>query len=703
MQTKITRIIQTGIRNIFSFIAKYTSYVLAVTLCSAGLGGIIATSFALYYFHALHYEFPSIILLSMKVGIVALWLLSAYRFGLFYRLGLKGGGKGEDLNTINECVLTNPKIAIKENLTPEEYQKLLLSLAKLPKIVSLTISSGIVLLATPLLIYQIYLEGIIPAKILAILSLTTIAIFIIICFSLIISEVLTGELRAACMKLVHRKNIKIAATGKNKTLYTVKTKLLFFLILFIITLFISNVITYSNQGQLSTVFSFSFLAIFVSLCMAYLIFYIIYNSLKQVENAAYDLMQGGEGMLFPRSLDLEFVNLADGINIAAKTIRDYQKGLEIKVDERTRELNESLKQLRRKDEIMETELDFAANIQQGIIPSQEDLAPWNGISFASYYQPMGKVSGDYYDLFRFDNQLYFLLADVSGHGVPAALITMAAKQAFASAVGHDRSPAEIFKEVNGLLVEKIKTSDYLTAFLLQINDKHEVTYCNASHTKAIHYIHSLEEYRLLDTDGMFIGAIEEASEFYDNKDLHLASGDRIYLYTDGVVEHKNTDSEEFGMDRLLSLLTQTKFLPLNEQLLQVISELKAFMGEAPVRDDISMFALDLQEEWSKFAELYNAGLKHLRINKAKEALLNFLGAKNIIPDYTTLKYQLALAYYGTEEYEEALPLLQEFLVENPKDSKGLQLGVNIYLKLKRKENAREFMQRLRALDALEEN
>ena len=91
---------------------------------------------------------------------------------------------------------------------------------------------------------------------------------------------------------------------------------------------------------------------------------------------------------------------------------------------------------------MEKELDMAANIQRGIIKSK--ISPWNSISFSTYYQPLEKVSGDYYDVFKESKCLFALMADVSGHGIPAALITTAAKQAFEA---YSKSTLEPFRNI----------------------------------------------------------------------------------------------------------------------------------------------------------------------------------------------------------------------------------------------------------------
>ena len=114
-------------------------------------------------------------------------------------------------------------------------------------------------------------------------------------------------------------------------------------------------------------------------------------------------------------------------------------------------------------------------------------APWHALQFGILYEPMQKVSGDFLNIYKKEKAIFVLLADVSGHGVPAALITMAANDAFGAAIRHSESPAAVFREVNSLLSEQIKTQDYLTAFLVRIDDKLRMTYANASHQKALHY------------------------------------------------------------------------------------------------------------------------------------------------------------------------------------------------------------------------
>ena len=476
---------------------------------------------------------------------------------------------------------------------------------------------------------------------------------------------------------------------------TVRIKLIFFLVLFIVNLFLSNSLTYYNRDEIFNVIHFSLIAIVISMFLAHIIFTLIYNALRQMEMAAYDLMRGGTGIVFPRSLDKEFINVARGINQASKRILDYQSSLEEKVELRTGELNDALKSLKQKEVELQMELDFAAEIQSGIIPSS--LPNWNGLRFASFYQPMGKVSGDYLDVFEFNDHIFCLMADVSGHGVPAALITMSAKQAFSTIIDEDLKPAEIFRQVNATLVERIQTSDYLTCFLLKIDKKNNFLYGSAGHPKAIHLDAGRGEVSLLDTEGMFIGSLIEANEYYENGQSKLRSGDRIFLYTDGLIEHKNSRGEEFGLHRLIDLVKIYKNLSLNEAVDTIVSHLKEFMGTAPIRDDISILAIELEPVWSKFIEFYSRGIRSLKTRELESAVNYLKEAYHLIPDYADLRFQLARLHFYLKDFHTSEELIRIHLKNHREDIEAIQLAINIYSKLSRKDEIEHYMNLLKGL------
>ncbi|MCB1178102.1 MAG: SpoIIE family protein phosphatase [Leptospiraceae bacterium] len=680
-------------KKIFKIIAKYTSYIFSVSIFSAGIAGIISSVFALYYFDAVRVEISQNLMLLLKVAISIYWILIMAQMGIFHKLGFSGVGK--TVTTINKTVIaTNKDIFIPDDLKQSEYKNLLSSLLFYPVFNSINLVVWITILIFLFLGLSIYLEGFKMDLIFSLLTMSCIILFICSSFTYILTEALTGPLREKCKRIMTEKGIYF----KERAISTVRIKLVLFLLLFVVNLFLSNTLTYYNKNDMSKVIYFSIIAVLVSMLIAHTIFTLIYNSLKQIEYAAYDLQRGGTGLIFPGTLDKEFINVSLGINSAAKKIKDYQERLEEKVKKRTHELNSAIEQLKKKDEILETELMFAADIQKGIIP--EAITPWNGIKFTGYYSPMGKVSGDYYDVFYFPSHIFVLMADVSGHGVPAALITMAAKQAFTSIIEENLSPAEIYRKVNTILVEQIKTSDYLTAFLLKIDHRNRVTYGNAAHPKAIHYIASKNEFKLLDSEGMFIGSFIEANESYENIATKLSGGDRIFLYTDGVPEHKNLKGEEFGMDRFLGLLKENKEKSLTEQVEIVIKELHSFIGKAPIRDDISIISLELESIWGKFIEVYNNGIKFLKIQNLENALEKLLEAYKMVPSFPNIHFHLSLTFFHLGDLEKAEFHIMEFIKNKPEDIQGLKLGVNIFSKLGKDKEKIDFMNTLNEIDKL---
>jgi sigma-B regulation protein RsbU (phosphoserine phosphatase) len=674
METQYNQSILLRIGNIIFFnIAKLTSYVFAVSIFSAGFAGIVSTVFALYYFEAVNVKISPQFLLFLKIAISTVWFLLIIQHGVFYKLGIKGWGKS--ILIVNKYISVDKTIHIQENLKEEELNELFSSLLSFPAYITKNLFVwvlGLILLAV---IVGTILEGYSSVFLFSILTIGSIVLFNIFCLTLISSEVLTAGLREKIKMLMNSRNIIFTDEAKS----TVRIKFIFFLLLLAVSLYLSIVVTYNNTDELEKVVSFAIIVIIVSNLFAYMIFKIIYNSLKQIENAAYDLASGGVGQIFPKSLDREFLTVALGMNEAAYTIQDYKHKMEEKVKQRTKELKEAYTELESKDRAIKLELELARNIQQGIIP--ENIPPWNGFNFATRYEPMGSVSGDYYDIFYFSKHIYILIADVSGHGVPAALITMTAKQAFSQVIKEDSSPSGIFKEVNKIITERVKTSDYLSAFLIKIDEKNKFSFANAAHPNPIHFVKSTGEYNLLDTDGMFIGAIEEASDSYEESNSRLHSGDRIYLYTDGLLEHKNIEGEEYGLKRLIEKLKNTYDLKIQDQIKEVFSELKSFIGSAPIKDDISMLVFELDPKWAQFAEIYNNGLKLIREKKWTESLEVFKDAKNILPSFISIEYQLALVSYNLNDFLSAKEYIESFILHKETDKRGLQLALLIYTRL----------------------
>lgn len=582
---------------LFYFISNLISFG-AAAASSALIAGVLTFVFILYYSNAL--KLPSI---SELIGVVAAMALGtailhgAY-FGAFHKIGFSGMTKS--MRNLNRAMLRGNSwfgIEIAQNLNADEYRSVHRQLSYLPRdnaiasvVAILVIVGGSCLYLTRYLNYS--LMNFIQVGVIALLGG-----FVHSGFTAVITELYTGEMRTRVKRIMYEKKVEFGEIA----LSTVRSKILFFILIMIVTLFVSNSMVYYDV-EFPVMIRFSVFAIIVAAIMAYMLFSIVLQSLREIEAAAESIKAGKDAMLFPQALDSEFINVATGLNTAATTIRDYQHNLERKVDERTRELTAANDALHAKDALLQMELDFAAEIQKGIIPAQ--IEEWNGLKFYGYYKAMEKVSGDYYDVFpTHGNRLGILMADVSGHGVPAALITTMAKVTFARAAQNTYSPAETFRIVNEQLLQIVTTQDYLTAFYLAIDEAHHFYYGNASHQLG-KIIRAADGSTVsLDTEGLFVGAMPEANESYGEKEERLHAGDRLFLYTDGLIEMRNADGEEFGNDRFDALLVALRDLPADQTVPKIVSTIFDFAEGTKPADDMSILMVEVNREYAEFLKI----------------------------------------------------------------------------------------------------
>lgn len=269
----------------------------------------------------------------------------------------------------------------------------------------------------------------------------------------------------------------------------------------------------------------------------------------------------------------EFISLSDGIN---STVRALKEAIE---KEKSR---------------MDLELKFAHEIQDSAIPKTFPAFPEkNQFDLFALMRPAKEVSGDFYDfgLVGEDNsRLGFIIADVSGKGVPAALFMMSVKTLIKNLAEAGLSAAEIFTKANRQLCEHNETSMFVTAFmgLLDI-DTGILTYTNAGHNPP--YLRRADgEFEQLKVDPAF--ALAGLSEtVFTEKQLQMNFGDTLFLYTDGITEGQNKDEEFYGEDRLKKALDKNKDLSVTNLLLTVRADIAEFEKGVEQADDITMVGL----------------------------------------------------------------------------------------------------------------
>jgi phosphoserine phosphatase RsbU/P len=215
-----------------------------------------------------------------------------------------------------------------------------------------------------------------------------------------------------------------------------------------------------------------------------------------------------------------------------------------------------------------------------------------GWELAANYQPTYKVSGDYYDVeWLDDDHLFVLMTDVSGHGVPAALVTAMAKMAFDRRVRKGRTVSQILEAVNVDLSEAIKTEHYLTAFaaILEVSSG-RMTYSRVCHPYPVLFRSRTRELEHLKMrGGFFLGMFEDTP--FSEEEVVLEPGDQLFIYTDGVHESLNPRDELFGRARLEAVVQKHAHLGANEVILQVQKERDRFSEGRQPQDDITLFCI----------------------------------------------------------------------------------------------------------------
>jgi phosphoserine phosphatase RsbU/P len=239
-------------------------------------------------------------------------------------------------------------------------------------------------------------------------------------------------------------------------------------------------------------------------------------------------------------------------------------------------------------------MEIAQQIQTGLLPSKPPHIP--GLDLAGLCLPATQVGGDYYDFFRHsDHELGLVIADVSGHDVGSAFIMATARSALRSEVLARKSPARILKDTNLVLYDDLtKTQKFITMFYAEYDGQARMLrYSNAAQNPPI----LLRDGTCtpLDTEGFFIGMWELGD--FEEKTLQLVPNDFVILYTDGVVEAKNSAGHMFTVQRLTRVIEKAPpHVSAPELLRTIYNELERFTRQVQRTDDITVVVLKLQEE-----------------------------------------------------------------------------------------------------------
>jgi sigma-B regulation protein RsbU (phosphoserine phosphatase) len=276
----------------------------------------------------------------------------------------------------------------------------------------------------------------------------------------------------------------------------------------------------------------------------------------------------------------EFGDLSRAFNKMSDSLKNYIKELEY---------------ANVQTEYMNNELDIARRIQNDLLPKMDvDFHDTKIIDFYAKMVPAEEIGGDFYDFFHIDNgtRICFLVADVSGKGIPAAIYMAQAKVLIKTSIQQTKKLGIAMKNVNRVLSENNESCMFVTVLALSIDmETKECVIVNCGHNKPF-ISRNGKPYEIFKTENeMAIGMSEEAE--YVEEILKLSSNDRIYLYTDGATEAMNTKSEFFGTNRLIKCANDNLNAKPSDLDAAIRAEIASFTKDMPQSDDTTTLAIQI--------------------------------------------------------------------------------------------------------------
>ncbi|MGH9442224.1 MAG: PP2C family protein-serine/threonine phosphatase [Thermoanaerobaculia bacterium] len=239
-------------------------------------------------------------------------------------------------------------------------------------------------------------------------------------------------------------------------------------------------------------------------------------------------------------------------------------------------------------ERLERELELAATIQREILP--REIPQFPGFAVAAESLSTRQVGGDYYDFFPLSGDRFaFVVADVSGKGVPAALLVSTLASAIHLQIEDARTPADLILRVHRHLYRFSRARKFATLFFgLAESASGKLTYVSAGHNPAL-LMRPSGRVELLGATGRPVGMFWESTWTEDS--VQLAAGDRLCVYTDGITEAQNESGEDFGVPRLRQVLAETGNEAVAGVARRILDDVVAFAGAAPQYDDQTLVLL----------------------------------------------------------------------------------------------------------------
>ncbi|MBQ6550214.1 MAG: SpoIIE family protein phosphatase [Lachnospiraceae bacterium] len=334
-----------------------------------------------------------------------------------------------------------------------------------------------------------------------------------------------------------------------------------------------------RKEALESAFLIMYLLMFIQMIIYALVYTLIYklmerivvNPIRNVNKGLGVIMSGELSERIEEHSSAEFDSLSNDINKTVDTLKDYISEAENR---------------------MEKELRLAKNIQSSALPSV--FPPFTDMTSYDIFaamDPAKTVGGDFYDIFRLvGRRVVFLVADVSGKGIPAAMFMMTAKTMIKNLMETGRTPSEAFTEANNKLCEGNEAEMFVTSWMGVLDTlTGHVTYVNAGHNPPLVKRNGGSFEYLKGRPGFVLAGMEGIR--YKEFEMTLEPGEKIFLYTDGAPEAVNKDLEQYGEGRLREFMNAHEAESPDRLIPALRADIEAFANGAEQFDDITMLEL----------------------------------------------------------------------------------------------------------------
>lgn len=325
------------------------------------------------------------------------------------------------------------------------------------------------------------------------------------------------------------------------------------------------------------------------------------------------------------------------------------------------------------------ELHMARNIQKGFVPKR--IPDWKGLQFWIKFYPLAEVSGDFYDYMNLEgDRLGILVADVSGHGVPAALISAIAKLSFQNHILD--SPSDIFTKVNLDILRYVKREGYLTGSYFIIDKNYNVQYSLAGSPRPILYRKKNREVIRLPGTGTILGMFPDANELFMDQVTHLEPGDKLFVFTDGLIEASDANDKIMGDDLLIEFIKETHDMDIQDSSNHIMKRYDEYILGSEPHDDLTFLTITLSEKINEFDDLIKRSKSFFHKGNLKEAIGLLKKGVEIFPRHAESLFTLGKYLSLNKDYKNSIDYLNEYNILQPYNADAYTILAHCHYKIK---------------------